>query len=250
MQEPVKALTQSYTRTKATDYKSFRETMELHTNSSNNTIFADSDGDIAYFHGNFIPRRDGRLDWTKPVVGSDPATDWHGFLSVDETPRLLNPTSGWIYNSNDAPWSAAGPGSLKKESYPPYVETGGESARGLHAVRVLADSQNLTFDSLIGVAFDSYLPWFERTVPALTRAWDQESNADPLKGKLAEQIKCLREWDFRWDVRSIPTSIAVFWGEEVLHQVGHDAASADMPVYDYVGTKVPPQLLLQALATA
>ncbi|HZI46176.1 MAG TPA: penicillin acylase family protein, partial [Pyrinomonadaceae bacterium] len=82
MNDPVKALTQSFTRTKATDYKSFKQTMELHTNSSNNTIFADADGDIAYFHGNFIPRRDPKFDWTKPVDGSNPETDWHGLLSI------------------------------------------------------------------------------------------------------------------------------------------------------------------------
>ena len=109
MNEPVKALTQSYSRTKAKDYKSFRQTMELHTNSSNNTIFADADGDIAYFHGNFIPKRDPNFDWTRPVDGSDPATDWHGLLSIDETPHLLNPASGWLYNSNNWPWSAVGP---------------------------------------------------------------------------------------------------------------------------------------------
>src|ERR1043166_8974908 len=67
MQEPLKALTQSFSRTKARNYKEFRQIMELHTNSSNNTIFADADGDIAYFHGNFIPRRDPKFDWTKPV---------------------------------------------------------------------------------------------------------------------------------------------------------------------------------------
>lgn len=250
MQEPVKALIQSYTRTKATDYKSFRQTMELHTNSSNNTIFADSDGDIAYFHGNFIPRRDPRFDWTKPVDGSNPATDWRGLLTLDETPHLLNPRSGWIYNSNDAPWSAAGPGSLRKEDYPAYVETGGESARGLHAVRILESTKSLTLDSLIGVAFDSYLPWFERTIPALTKAWDQEPDADALKAKLSEQIKCLRKWDLRWGVNSIPTSLAVFWGEELLHRVAHDAASVHMPSYDYVRTKAPPALLLQSLAAA
>ena len=96
MQDPVKALTQSYTRTKARDYKTFKQSMELHTNSSNNTIFADADGDIAYFHGNFIPRRSTHFDWTRPVDGSDTATDWHGLLSVDETPHLLNPASGWL----------------------------------------------------------------------------------------------------------------------------------------------------------
>jgi len=75
MQEPLKALMQSYSRTKARSYKAFRDSMELHTNSSNNTIFADADGDIAYFHSNFIPKRDTKFDWTKPVDVSDPATE-------------------------------------------------------------------------------------------------------------------------------------------------------------------------------
>ena len=140
MQEPVKALKQSYMRTKAKDYKSFRQTMELKANSSNNTIFADADGNIAYFHGNFIPKRDTNFDWTKPVDGSNPATEWQGLHAVDETPQLLNPKSGWLYNANNWPWSAAGPSSPKKEDYPAYVENGSENrARGLHAIRVLRE---------------------------------------------------------------------------------------------------------------
>src|SRR5206468_6414087 len=78
IQEPTNALTQSFTRTKSRNYKAFRDTMELHTNSSNNTVFADADGTIAYFQSNFIPRRDTRFDWTRPVDGSDPATEWNG----------------------------------------------------------------------------------------------------------------------------------------------------------------------------
>ncbi|HEV2352035.1 MAG TPA: penicillin acylase family protein [Terriglobia bacterium] len=250
MQEPVKALIQSYTRTKMRDYKSFRQTMELHTNSSNNTIFADADGDIAYFHGNFIPRRDTRFDWTKPVDGTNPATDWHGLLSVDETPHLLNPKSGWIYNSNDAPWSAAGPDSPKQKDFPIYVETGGESARGRHAVMVLEKKKDFTLDSLIAAAFDSYLPWFEKPLPALIKAWDQVPDSDPLKAKLAEQIGLLRAWNLRWGVNSVPTSLAVFWGEDIMRHVGRDARSSGMPAYDYVGGKVPAGQLLQSLAAA
>jgi acyl-homoserine lactone acylase PvdQ len=224
--------------------------MELHTNSSNNTIYADADGNIAYFHGNFIPRRDTRFDWTKPVEGSDPASDWHGLLSVDETPHLLNPKSGWIYNSNDAPWSVAGPGSLKKEDFPVYVETGGESARGLHAVRIFEDKKNFTLDSLIGAAFDSYLPWFERAMPALIQAWDQDQDSDRLKAQLAEQINLLRSWDYRWGVDSVPTSLAVFWGEDISRRVAGEARRAGLPVYDYVGSKSTPEQLLQSLEAA
>ena len=82
MNIPVPALEQSYLRTKARTYAEYSKTMELQANSSNNTIFADADGDIAYWHGNFIPRRDTRFDYTKPVDGSDPATDWHGLLTL------------------------------------------------------------------------------------------------------------------------------------------------------------------------
>ena len=216
MQEPVKALTQSYIRTKARDYKAFRQTMELHTNSSNNTIFADADGNIAYFHANFIPRRDARFDWTRPVDGSDPATEWHELLSVDESPHLLNPPNGWLYNSNNWPWSAAGPYSPKQADYPPYVETGNaESPRGVHAIRVLQNRKDFTIASLIAAAYDSYLPAFAAMIPPLIQAYDAAGAANPLKGKLADQIALLRAWDYRWSATSVPTSLAVFYGEEL-----------------------------------
>jgi len=250
MQEPMKALIQSYTRTKARNYKEFRETMELHTNSSNNTIFADADGDIAYFHGNFIPRRDPAFDWTKPVDGSKPATDWKGLLSVDETPKLLNPASGWLYNTNNWPWSAAGPSSPKKEDYPKYVENGGESARGLHAIRVLENKKDFTLDSLIAAAFDSYLTWFEKPIPALIKAWDSAPAGDPLKTKTAEQIAVLRKWDLRWGIDSIPTSLAVFWGEDVRRRVGGGGRRTGIALEEQVIPNAPGQQLLESLVAA
>ena len=250
MNEPVKALTQSYTRTKATSYKAFRQTMELMGNSSNNTIFADADGNIAYFHGNFIPRRDTSFDFTKPVDGSNPATDWHGLLSVDELPQLFNPKSGWLYNSNNWPWSAAGLSSPKKENYPAYVENGTESARGLHAIRVLQDKTDFTVESLIAAAYDSYLTWFENTIPALVKAYDNAPKSDALKSKLSAQIALLSAWDLRWSVDSVPTSLAVFWGEDIRRRVLSDARNAGISVEDYIATKAPAPLLLQSLSAA
>ncbi len=250
MHEPVKALTQSYLRTKAKDYRSYRQTMELKANSSNNTIFADADGDIAYFHGNFIPRRDTGYDWTKPVDGSTPATEWKGLLDIDETPHLLNPKSGWLYNSNNWPWSAAGESSPKKEDYPVYVEQGGETARGRHAVRVLQGKKNFTLQSLMAAAYDSYLTWFEKPMPALIKAWDETPSSNPAKAKVREQIQVLREWNLRWAANSIATSLAVFWGDDVRRRASADASGAGMAVDDYVGGKAAPQLLLQSLAAA
>ena len=250
MVEHIKALEQSYLRTKARDYKSYRETMELKANSSNNTIFADADGDIAYFHGNYIPRRDTKFDWTKPVDGSNPETEYRGLLNVDETPHLLNPASGWLYNSNNWPWSAAGPSSPKREDYPAYVENGTESARGLHAILVLQSKKDFTVDSLIAAAYDSYLPWFEKPLPALVKAWENLPASDPLKAKLADQVKLLRAWDRRWGVSSQATSLAVFWGEDIRRRAGADARSAHTLVEDYIGTKASGSMLLESLSEA
>jgi acyl-homoserine-lactone acylase len=251
MQDPMHALIQSYGRTKARDYKSFLKWMALHTDSSNNTIYADAAGNIAYFHSNFIPRRDTRFDWTKPVDGSDPATAWHGVLSVDETPHLLNPPNGWLYNSNNWPWSAAGPYSPKRSDYPVYVERGTEETpRGYHALKVLPGKKDLTIDSLIAAAYDSDLPAFDTLLPPLLKSYDELPASDPLKSKLSEPIDLLRTWDHRWSVSSVPTSLAIFWAEDLGKRVAADARKAGMTADDYSARKATSDERLQSLAAA
>jgi acyl-homoserine lactone acylase PvdQ len=250
MQEPLKALNQSYSRTKAKSYKAYRDVMELHTNSSNNTIYADADGTIAYFHSNFIPKRDRRFDWTKPVDGSDPATEWDGVLSIDETPGLKNPPNGWLYNTNNWPWSAAGANSPKKPDYPAYVDKNGENPRGIHAIKVLDAKKDFTVDSLVAAAYDSYQPGFAEQIPALLKAYEKLPASSPLKAKLSEQIGLLKPWDFRWSTTSVPNSLAVYWSEEIGHQVAADARKAGLSADDYIVSKASPEQLVQALAAA
>ena len=252
MWQPINALIQSYSRTKARNYAAFRKIMDLHTNSSNNTVFADAEGNIAYFHSNYIPRRDTSVDWTQPVDGSNSRTAYRGVLTFDETPNVVNPTSGWVYNANNWPWSAAGEGaSPARTHYPRYVETGTEeSARGYHALRVLAGKSNWTMNSLRDAAFDSYLPAFELMLPALLAAYDQ-AGADSLKNKLADPISALRSWDYRWGSESVPTSLAVYWGGFVARRVARDARTAGISFMQYVATaRARPADLLGSLADA
>jgi len=247
MNDPIKALTQSFSRTKARNYKEFQQTMRLHTNSSNATIYADGDGNIAYFHANFIPRRNPKFDWTKPVDGSDPESDWKGLLTLEESPNLLNPASGWLYNSNNSPWSAAGPSSLKQSDFPKYVDNGIESARGRHAIRVLENRKDFTLDKLRDAAYDSYLPWFEKTIPALVSAWDKLPQNDPSKTKLSDQISVLRNWNLRWSTNSVATSLGIFWGSEILRVLG---PSQGVPSENNVVAKATSAQLVDSLMRA
>jgi acyl-homoserine-lactone acylase len=250
MEEPVKALTQSFSRTKARDLKAFRVSMELHTNSSNNTLYANADGDIAYWHANFVPKRDTSFDWTRPVDGSNPRTEWGGPHSIDESPNVFNPPNGWVYNTNNFPYSAAGPNSPKQKDYPGYMDRGSENARGIHAILVLKDRKDFTIDKLVAAAYDSYLPAFEEQIPPLLNDYDRAAASNPLKATLAEQIEALRSWDFRWSESSIPTSLAVFWADTLQRTISEAASRARMNTHDYAKQRATAQQRLQALAAA
>ncbi len=250
MQEPVKALTESYTRTKARNYEEFKASVALLTNSSNNTVYADADGNIAYFQASFIPKRDPKFDWTRPVDGSDPATEWQGLLSLAEMPNIFNPANGWIQNTNNGPYSAAGANSPKAKDFPRYVDTYEENPRGIHAIRVLEGKKDFTLPSLIDAAYDSYQPAFALLLPPLIRDWDQLPASSPLKIKLGEQVKLLRDWDYRWSASSVPTSLAVYWGEALWRRVAQDAESEDLSVYEYMATKATAKQRFLALTEA
>ena len=250
MNRPVEALQQSFLRTKATDLKSFMKVAELKANSSNNTLFADSKGEIAYLHPQFIPIRDDRFDYTKPVDGSDPATDWKGLTPLDKTPRAVTPPTGWAFNTNNWPWTAAGPYSPKKADFPKYMDTFGENPRGLHAELVLKDVKNLTLGGLIEKAYDPYLTAFARLIPTLEAAYAATPDGDPLKAKIAEQVKALSTWDRKWSARSTETSLAVFWGEAMWAKAAPAAKAQGLNTYDYMADKLTAADKLAALAEA
>jgi acyl-homoserine lactone acylase PvdQ len=222
--------------------------MALHTNSSNNTLYANAGGDIAYFHSNFIPKRDTAFDWTKPVDGTNPATEWGAPLSFEESPNVVNPPNGWVYNTNNYPFSAAGANSPKQKNFPAYVDSGTENPRGVHAIRVLDGKKGFTLDSLIASAYDSYLPEFEIQVPLLLKAY--ATAKEPLKSRLAEPIAALRGWDYRWSASSVPTSLAMFYGEDLWLRMMADRRRGNINMYEFMRTQMTAEQRLESLDAA
>ncbi|NNM04047.1 MAG: acylase [Gemmatimonadetes bacterium] len=248
MEEPMNALNQSYSRTKAKNLEEYLEVMDLHTNSSNNTLFADAEGNFAYLHSNFVPIRDPDINYRRPVDGSDPETDWNGVHSVEESPNVINPSVGWTFCTNNWPYTASGPDSPDQDDYPPYMDGGSENARGIHATMVLEGKTDFTLDGLMAAAFDSYLPGFETSIPAMVAAYDRTPDGNPLKTALAEQIEELRGWDLRWGVESVPTALAIF-ATEVLTGMAREAAqAAGIPMSEFLASDAAGETLLQALA--
>ena len=246
MWEPVKALEQSYTRTKMQNHDEFREMMNIRTNSSNNTVFADAEGNIAYYHGNFAPIRDDSFDYERPVDGSNPKTDWQGLHPVGEMITLLNPVNGWIQNCNSTPFTAAAEFSPKKENYPSYMSRTSENFRGVHAIDLLSKVENLTLDGLIDLAYDPRIPAFEELIPGLVKAYDSSS---PKNEKLAEAIEILRKWDFKTGKESVAMSLAHFYGMNYLRTGDAPNGLNFMERISYFGTKSSSKERLEIFAT-
>ncbi len=207
MHKPVAALSQSWLRTKARDRAEFLKVAELRANSSNNTLYADGKGNIALLMPQFAPRRDARFDYRAPVDGSDLRADWKGLYGPAERPDVVNPQSGWVYNSNDAPWRAAGEGTLDPARWPATFDQVGANPRGDHALELLGKAQGLDLESLRALAYDPHMPLFDDLIAGLP----QVAATDPLSGPVA----LLKGWDRRWSSGSQAMSLAHYWGDEL-----------------------------------
>lgn len=249
-------LIQSWLRTKASSFAGFIKTMDLGANPSNNTVYADAEGNIAYWHGNFLPRRDTNYDWSKPVDGTISATQWKGYHTVNESVHIYNPKNGWLQNCNSTPFTAAGDNSPKKSDYPVYMAPDGENFRGINAVRVLSENNHYTIDKVIKAGYDTRLAAFEVLIPALIKSFEQTGNPNDITHtSLKEPIELLKKWDYRCGENSIATALAVTWGEKILSSIYRTKVEGDSDADIVTKTKqfavvaTPDELIIPFLAT-
>jgi acyl-homoserine-lactone acylase len=209
------SLKQSWLRTKAKGFEEYKKVMDLKANTSNNTVFADYKGNIAYWHGNFVPVRDKNYDWSKPVDGSTSKTEWKGLHSPDQTVHSYNPPNGWLQNCNSTPFTVAGKYSPKRSDYPAYMAPDGENFRGINAVRVLSSDSKYTIDKVIAAGYDRHLSAFDVLIPALEKALTTVDLTDSFSKILALPINELRAWDRKSSANSVATTLAVEWAQKL-----------------------------------
>lgn len=250
LNNPRGALEQSFLRTKATDLHAYQRVSDRKANSSNNTILAAADGTIAFLPPQFVPVRSARFDYSRPVDGSDPATDWRGLHPLGELPQVIAPSTGWVMNTNNWPWSAAGSASPRAADFPRYMDLLGENPRGVHATALLSGGKQFSPESLTRAAFDPSLPFFDEQIPMLMRGFAALPSGDPRRAALSAPLALLQGWDLRWGIHSRPTSLAVHWGEALWAAEGAKAQAANVPLYTWLRERTSDADRVAALATA
>jgi acyl-homoserine-lactone acylase len=245
------SLIQSWQRTKSKSFDEYKKTMELLANTSNNTVYADDKGNIAYWHGNFIPKRNAKYDWTKPVDGTISATQWQGLHTLDEMVHVYNPSTGWIENCNSTPFTVSGSASPKKENYPFYMAPDGQNFRGINAVKILDAAKEYTIDKLISSAYNTHLAAFDVLLPALFKAYDA-NKTDTNYQSLQEPIRILSDWNKDAAEKSVATTLAVEWGQKLLPSImaemSDDEEADIVDRTNYFAKNIPAPILLSALS--
>ena len=198
-------------RTKASDYAGVLRRWRCQANSSNNTIFADAKGTIAYLHPQFMPVRDDRFDYRNPVDGSDPATDWRGLAPLDRLPARRQSANGWLYERQQLALDGGRRGQPERCRLPTLHGQAGENPRGDSCDQRAWRRKDFTLDGLLARPSISYLPAFARLIP-LAGAPRRGARRRSAQGAQADQIALLRGWDHRWSLDSNATSLAVFLG--------------------------------------
>jgi len=245
------ALEEAWLITKASTFDDYKKAMEIRANTTNNTVYADDQGNIAYWHGNFMPRRDSSYDWSQPVDGSIAATEWKGVHELDEIVHVYNPATGWIQNCNSTPYSLSGNSSPERKKYPAYMAPDGENFRAINAAQLLSGANNFTLDSLTVKGYDHYLSAFDVLLPALFDAY--ASAVDSVHKALQEPIAILQKWDRRSAARSVATTLAVEWGTRMAQyaprpRTSEEASNAVENVRVEIAQSTPQQRTAELLA--
>ncbi|NQX94482.1 MAG: acylase [Erythrobacter sp.] len=174
---------------------------------STNFIYADEAGNIAYVYNAAIPNRpeDIKANWRGILDGSRSDLIWEGSVSYDRIPKLINPESGWVYNSNNEPFTAAGEGSdLKPEDFSPILGIERKQTnRSLRAYKLMSEAEVLDRETLKAIKYDT--------------AYERASYVDVMMsalegleatGELAEARDLLLSWDYTADNKGPADALA------------------------------------------
>ena len=209
-------LIQSWTRNKAESLNDFTTNLELRANLSNNTVYADDKGNIAYWHGNYMPKRDTAYNWNFPVDGTTSKTEWKGMHTVAEITQAVNPSSGWIQNCNGTPYSVSGASSPLAKNFPGYMAPDGENFRQINAVRVLSKKDKFTMDDLIAAGYDKHLTAFDTSLQYLFAAHEKIKSSHPLLyDSTKAAIDELKTWDHNMNATSVAQTLAIEWADRI-----------------------------------
>ncbi len=186
-----------------------------------NAMYADREGNIFYIYNGAVPRRATNFDWTKPVDGSNPETEWQGVHKFEELPQLTNPKSGFLQNCNQTPFTTTSEGNPAKASFPEYMVRELDNARAKISRRILSSKEKFSYEEWARAGFDTSVLESENYIPELVKEWEKLKQEDAARAeKTAPAIAQLKAWNSVSTIESVQMTLFMLWFEKLVRQRG------------------------------
>ena len=224
------ALDEYYRLNKAETFGEWREILARMDVPSTNFIYADETGRIAMFYNAAIPERKPGANWRGVLPGDDSSLIWQRTVDFSELPQIVDPATGWLFNANNAPYSAAGPGSdLSPEDFAPELGVELTSTnRARRAARLMAAADTIDRATLERIKYDTA---YDRTGYVET-LFDNLAALDLSdEPELDRARRLLGEWDYTADSIGRADALALLMIKDFMSAEYNNKAAPDLKAH-------------------
>jgi acyl-homoserine lactone acylase PvdQ len=183
-----------------------------------NVLYADRAGNILFLYNGIVPKRDPQFNWSLPVDGADPRTEWNGVHAIDDLPLVLNPADGYVQNCNSSPFTTCDTGNPDPARFPSYMveDASDDKRRAKRSREILRELDGVTFEQVQELAYDTKLYWPSHRLPEYARRFEELKTTDPeLAAQVEPYLKHLLDWDCRVRPDSTQATLCEAWYEEL-----------------------------------
>ena len=176
-----------------------------------NFVTMDSDRNIGYFYNGRIPNRHDALKARKIISSSSSKDIWDEKDLVNNLPKFINPSNGWIQSTNQNPFSVMGEHSLKEKSMKKNVHFEQRlTNRSYVANELLSINESIDLDKFIAIKFDNSYSKNSRQYKYLESIMEYDTNL-----KLA-----LQKWNGKTDFNNTNAALGMcFMAQEWISEM-------------------------------
>ena len=207
-----------YRLNRARDWAGFEAALRLQAIPSQNFVYADATGRIAYIYNAVFPRRDPAFDWRGVLPGDTSRALWRAYEPFDAVPKVVAPGSGYVFNANHTPLMASGPGDEPVAAdYPATLglETR-VTNRGLRFKELLAADAAVSAADFEAIKYDKRYSRDSALAALVARLVSRDLSRELDAAQLVRAQAVLRGWDLGAEADNRGTALAVLTGLPVV----------------------------------
>ena len=192
---------------KSKNLSQWLEALKMQEIASLNLVYADKEDNIYFVHNVKSPIRNSNYDWKQVLPGNDSSLIWTEFHPFENIPQILNPSSGYIFSTNQNPFFVtANEDNLLPENYNPTMGFQTRiTNRAYRAYELLDKDTSISFNEISQYKHDNKFSYNSRQYRFMSEIFNHKFSDK----KLINAQEFLTEWDLGTDSNNLHAAFGV-----------------------------------------